>query len=403
MGVFTENHGISEVINAGGTLTTIGSSSVAPEVVQAVSEILPRFVRILDLQSMASGIIRNTLGAEAGCVTACSAAGIAVCAAACMTEEDLAKVEQLPNTTGMRDEIILQHGHDVFFESSVSQMVRLTGATVQLMGTTARVGGYHVEAAINDRTAGAAYIFSCHSPKHGLVPLEQFCEIAHSKKVPVFVDAAAQRDPAALLKQGADLVVVSGHKLIAGPTSGIIAGRKDLVRACLANQLHGVGRAMKTGKELIVGAMAALERWAQLDYREEDGRRRRLLEKIVKALEGIHGVTASIQPRAEVDPVDRARISVDANIIGLSAYEICAQLAGGDPSIQVRGHNAIDEGWFLIDPINLSEETAEIVTAAIRDLVELPADEKANIRSRSPRWPNRADASATALLQGWDQ
>jgi len=398
-----EEHGISEVINAGGTLTTIGSSSVVPEVVQAVSEVLPQFVRILDLQSMASGIIRKTLGAEAGCVASCSAAGIAVCAAACMTGADLAKIELLPDTSGMRDEIILQHGHDVFFESSVSQMIRLTGAAVRLIGTTARVGGYHVEAAISDRTVGAAYVFSAHSPKHGLVPLEQFCEIAHSKGVPVFVDAAAQRDPAALLRQGADLVVVSGHKRMAAPTSGIIAGRKDLVRACLGNQLHGVGRAMKVGKESIVGAMAALERWAQLDHHEEDARRRNILETIVKALGGIHGLTASIQPCAGVDPVERARIGVDQETVGLSAYMICAQLAAGDPPIKVREQNAIDEGWFLIDPINLSDETVELVIAAIQDLVELPEDRKADVRSRSPRWPNRADASAAALLQDWDQ
>jgi L-seryl-tRNA(Ser) seleniumtransferase len=314
-----------------------------------------------------------------------------------MTGVDLAKVEQLPNTSGMREEIILQHGHDVFFESSVAQMIRLTGANVRLIGTTARVGEYHVKAAINDRTAAAAYVFSHHSPKHGLVPLEQFCEIAHSKDVPVFVDAAAQRDPATLLKQGADLIVVSGHKLIAGPTSGIIAGRRELVRACLCNQLHGVGRAMKAGKESIAGAIAALERWAKLDHNAEDVSRRRILETVVKGLEDVKGLTVSIQPHGGVDPVERAKIIVNPETIGLSAYEICVQLAMGDPPIKVRDQNAIDEGWFLVDPINLSEEATKTVVRAIRCLAALPAEEKQEIRSRSPQWPNRADASAAAL------
>jgi D-glucosaminate-6-phosphate ammonia-lyase len=402
MGGFLENHGIREVINAGGTLTSIGASSVAPEVVQVVAEVLPRFMTILDLQNRASEIIKDILGAEAGCVTACSAAGIAVCAAACMTGADLAKVEQLPNTSGMREEIILQHGHDIFFESSVNQLIRLTGANVRLIGTTARVGEYHVMAAISDRTAGAAYVFSYHSPKHGLVPLEQFCEILHSKGVPVFVDAAAQRDPAAILKQGADLVIVSGHKLLAGPTSGIIAGRRELVRACLCNQLHGVGRAMKAGKESIVGAIAALERWAKLDHNAEDVRRRKILEMVVKGLDGVQGMTTSVQPRSGVDPVERAKITVDPDTVGLSAYEICVQLAAGDPPIKVRDQNAIDEGWFLVDPINLSEEAAETVVRAIQRLIELPAEEKQEIRSRSPRWPNRADDSAAALEIEWD-
>ena len=160
---------------------------------------------------------------------------------------------------------------------------------------------------------------------------------------------------------------------------------------------------MKVGKESIVGAVAALEQWAQLDHPKEDARRRRVLEKIVKALGGIPGVTASIQPRVGVDPVERAQIVVDPDIIGLSAYEICVQLAAGDPPIKVREQNAIDEGWLLIDPINLSEESSEIVIAAIQNLVELPADEKSRIRSASPRWPNRADASVDALLQDWDR
>ena len=320
-----------------------------------------------------------------------------------MTGANLAQVEQLPDTAGMKSEIVLQHGHDVFFESSISQMLRLSGAVVRLIGTTARVGKYHLEAAISENTAGAAYVFSAHSPRHGLLPLKQFCEIAHSRGVPVFVDAAAQRDPAAMLKQGADLVVVSGHKSVAGPTSGIIAGRKDLVRACLANQLHGVGRAMKAGKETIVGAITAMERWAHLDHSKEDGRRRELLEKVVKALGGIPGVTVSILPRAGADPVERARVAVDQESVGLSAYEICVQLAAGDPPIKVREQNAIDEGYFLIDPINLSEETVEIVITAIRNLVKLSGDEKSRIRSTSPGWPNRADASEAALLQDWDQ
>ena len=127
-----------------------------------------------------------------------------------------------------------------------------------------------------------------------------------------------------------------------------------------------------------------------------------VLEQIVEALAGVPGVSTSIQPRAGVDPVERAKVVVNSDVVGLSAHEICVQLAGGRPPIVVRGHNAIDEGWFLIDPINLSESSAGVVVRAIRDLVELPDKEKRRIRSETPRWPNRADASASALLQDVD-
>ena len=49
------------------------------------------------------------------------------------------------------------------------------------------------------------------------------------------------------------MALYSAHKFLGGPTAGIVAGRKDLVRAAFL-QNHGIGRGMKVGKEGIVGS-----------------------------------------------------------------------------------------------------------------------------------------------------
>src|SRR5699024_11626066 len=58
----------------------------------------------------------------------------------------------------------------------------------------------------------------------------------------------------------ADIVIISGAKALNGPTSGIIAGKKDLITAVRAHQF-GIGRAMKVGKEAVLGLVRAVEEY----------------------------------------------------------------------------------------------------------------------------------------------
>ena len=92
----------------------------------------------------------------------------------------------------------------------------------------------------------------------------------------MIVDAAAEYDLRGFLEQGADLVIYSGHKFLGGPTSGLIAGRKDLVRSAYLQNI-GIGRGMKVGKEGIVGVMAALEAWRARDHAAVRARQRESL------------------------------------------------------------------------------------------------------------------------------
>ncbi len=223
--------GLRPVINVSGTMTFLGASIVVPEAVAAATAILPEFVEINDLHRKASAAIARATGAQAGFVTASCSAGITLAIAAAMTGGDLARIEQLPDTTGMKHEVPLQTGHMVSYGAPVEQAVRLAGARVIAVGGATDARGYQLEAKLNDRSAAALYVVSHHVVAYGQIPLAEFAAICSKRGVPVIVDAASEYDLKGFLAAGADLVVYSAHKFLGGPTAGIVAGRKDLVRA----------------------------------------------------------------------------------------------------------------------------------------------------------------------------
>jgi uncharacterized pyridoxal phosphate-dependent enzyme len=292
---FLEKHAVRRVINAIGTPTIVGANIAAPEVVAAVAEALAANMEIDELQRAACRVIAQWTGAEAGCVTSSASSGLAITAAACMTGTDLARIVGLPDTDGLRNEVVLQHGHDINFGGRISQMVGLSGARVVSIGTANHCDEFHLRGAITERTAAVLYVVNGDvSPEGHYIPLARAVEIAAGRSVPVIVDAAAEPDVRVFLKAGAPLVIASGHKAMGAPTSGMICGTKDLVRACYL-QNWGIGRAMKVGKEGIAGLMAAIERYyggPAPDYHEVVEVLRRSLP--VRALDKPHKIAVDL-------------------------------------------------------------------------------------------------------------
>lgn len=391
---------VRRVINVSGTMTSLGASSVSAEVIAAVADVLPRFVDMVELQRDACRVIRRVIGSEAGFITACSASGLAISVAACMTGADMARVEQLPDTSGMKNEVLLQRGHCAWFGASIPQMVRLAGARIAEVGDVTRAGAYQLEAAITDRTAAALYVVSHHTVQYGMIDLASFSRVAHARGIPVIVDAASEANMKVFFERGADLVCYSGHKFLAAPTSGIVAGRADLIEACLFHQYHGIGRAMKVGKESIVGATVALERWASLDHEALLKRQARILETFSEGLSGVPGLMSSLEPDPCESPTTRLRVAVDPNVVGLDAFGIAHELKRGNPAIFVRENETADGGYFFLDPTVSTIEEARLVAPAIRRVVELSAEDKARIQSECAGHRNEADALVESLL-GW--
>lgn len=364
----TPNNRFTDLINVSGTMTAIGGSVCADDVTAATAAMMGRFVDMHELQAEASRVIVDLTGAEAGCMTASASAAITLSIAGAMTGIDPVAVEGLPKRPPQRCEVPTQMGHLCGYGAPVSQAVELAGATLRIVGQSTHCMDYQLEGALNDRTAAALYVASHHVVDYGQIPLKRFTEICHAAGVPVIVDAASEYDLQWFLKQGADIVIYSGHKFLSGPTSGIIAGRRELVRAAYIQNL-GIGRGMKIGKESIAGSIAALESWKTRDH---DSIRRAEAEALnlwKLALKGIDGVTTRIVADPTDNPLDRLQVEIDATKTGWTAAQAAAELSVQTPKIVVRNHE-VEHGFFQMDPCNLLPGQAAHVARMITDVLK---------------------------------
>jgi L-seryl-tRNA(Ser) seleniumtransferase len=387
-----ERLGLRPIINVSGTMTTLGASIIVPEAISAMAEIASQWVEMDDLQRAASAVIARLTGGEAGFITACCASGITMAIAGAMTGTNLLAIERLPDDTeGLKSEVVIQLGHIVNYGAPIDQSIRVAGAKVIPAGTVSVTQDYHVREAINERTAAALYVVAHHTVQYGMLSLEEFCEICHAKGLPVIVDAASEYDLRSFLARGADIVVYSGHKFLSGPTSGIVTGRKDLVRTAYL-QNRGVARAMKVGKESIAGTMAALEAWEKRDHAGIRQREEAALHLWKDTLQGIAGIGAEIIPDPTNNPLDRLQVFVHPES-RFTAAGLTAALAAGSPPIIVRNHE-IERGHFFLDPCNLHPGEAEIVAERLRAALtakDRPADAMKVARKDSSgalRWPD---------------
>ncbi len=356
-------YGLTRVINASGTMTSLGASLVVPEAVAAGAEIQNHFVRIDELQAKASAVIARLTGAEAGCVTACSGGAMTVAAAACMTGSDLARIERLPDTEGLKDQVVMQAGHMINYGAPVDQAVRVAGAEVVPVGTAAGAEPFHLHDRLSEHTAAALYVVSHHTVGEGEIALPDFVTACHGKGVPVIVDMASEYDLTGPIALGADLVIYSSHKFLGGPTGGLIAGRKELVRACYL-QNRGPGRLMKVGKEGILGALAALEAWERRDHAAVRAREGAVVEHWMEILADLDGIALAVVPDWTGNPIDRVQVTVDPEAARITAWELADLLAAGEPAVVVRD-DLVEQGHFFLDPCNLKPGEEKVVSERI--------------------------------------
>ncbi|MBY3029680.1 aminotransferase class V-fold PLP-dependent enzyme [Rhizobium leguminosarum] len=389
--------GLRPVINVSGTMTSLGASIVVPEAISAMASILPHFVEINDLQRKASGVIGRLTGGEAGFVTASCSAGISLAVAGAITGNNLLAIERLPDVVPEKNEVLVQMGHVVSYGAPVDQAIRLAGGKVVLVGQATSTHRFHMENAITDKTAAAVYVVSHHVVDYGLLNLKEFVEIAHAKGVPVIVDAASEYDLRIFLEQGADIALYSGHKFLGGPTSGIVAGRKELVRHAFLQNM-GIGRGMKVGKESIFGVMAALEAWENRDHAGIRERETGYLNLWKRTLDGRPGLTALIEPDPTHNPLERLRLIIDPEQAHITAWDLADALAKGSPPIIVRDHE-VEHRYFYLDPCNLhpGEETVvaerlaqELDKArASNEIIATPIENRSRHRfDGALRWPD---------------
>jgi L-seryl-tRNA(Ser) seleniumtransferase len=359
--------GAKPVINLTGTLTTFGGISARPEAIEAAAAIMGHGVDIAALQARASQVVAQVTGTEAGFISACSAAGICMAIAGAMTGDRMAAIERLPDTAGMKNEVVIQVGHLVNYGHPVEQDIRLTGARVVPIGAVNSATQAELEGAIGSNTAAALFVVSHHCAPDGQLPFADFARICHAHGVPVIVDLAAEYDITGYLKAGADITIHSAHKFLGGATAGIVAGRKLLVRAAFL-QNYGIGRPMKVGKEGIAAAIVALQAFAAGDRVAEREALRGPLRHWQKAIANIAGVRGDLDPDPTGNPFDRLRITVLPDA-GFAAVDLIHALETGTPSIGVRTHQ-VDHDSFVMDARSLGEGELDVVTERLLTAID---------------------------------
>ncbi len=318
--------GVTPIINARGTWTYISASLELPEVKAAKQEAAQHFVDIWELQRGVGKRLAELSGAEDGLVTAGAAAAMATATAACIAGTDPAKIWKLPDSDGMKNEVVMFGGR-ISFDNAI----RGAGGKLVLA-----YGHDELKAALNEKTA---MVYTTARGEN----LEKAIPITKAARVPILVDWAAGIPPIENLglpwKMGADLYTFSGGKGLCGPQcSGLLLGRKDLIEAALAQSCPWEGavcRPMKVGKEEIMGCLAAVEAWKKYDLADLDKQWNQRVQRIAKLVETVPGVTTDIQTPAAGNRYPTLTVKWDEAAFKLTIADCAKKLRDGSPRIEV--------------------------------------------------------------------
>ncbi len=328
--------GAVPVINAMGNLTMLGGSSPSATV-RAAMEQAGRFYVDMDQLLEGSGrVVADLLGCEAALVTPGCAAALLLGTAACVAGDDPERMSRLPDTTGMKGEVVIQAPQHYKYE----RVVRMAGVRLVAAGSADSCTGADLEASLNRQTAAVLYPV-LGGFQDGFLPLAQVLDIAHAAGVPVIADAAYQVSPLDVFRQtascGADLVGFGAKYFGAPNSSGLLCGRHDLIDAARAHtfaaferrELPGYGRPLKIDRQEVVGVVTALREWldpASQDERDEAASRRgRLLRNLLRDLAG-----AELIP-LEGDRVTGLRLRLTGG--GMDGPALADRLRREDPAI----------------------------------------------------------------------
>lgn len=365
-----QEYDLDKIINARGVFTPLGVSRSPKEVANVVSYALQHYFDMKELQELANSALCRISGQQAGALTHCAAAGVTLSVAASMCGQDDKKVDQLPDTTGMPDQIVIQAGHLVNYGQPVSQAIRLAGADVIVAGSKNFCEPEQLtEALSGDRVAGLVYVDSrlCHGQ---MVGLNKAVELAHSLDKPVIVDAAAQDlrlDE--VVQADADLYIFSAQKYLAGPTAGIVIGNRYLIDALRAQET-GIGRTMKPSKEAIIGTLAALNCREKTDMDSWARKKQEITEKFSDSLAQIEGISSEVVEDPTGGPFSRVHCKFDEDRLGLSTSEIVDCLKSGRPPIYVF-ENLVKNKILVFEVLDLNNDELSTILSRLREAVKM--------------------------------
>lgn len=371
--------GATPVINAIGSVTMLGGSTPAPEVRAAMDAADAAYIPLMDLQERAGKAIADMVDVPAAYITSGAGSALTLATAALMAGDDDDKIQQLPDTAGMKNEILIQRRQRYMQHYWYDRCLELAGAKLVDFGSDERTTRQDLEDAIGANTAGVHYYAVEQSPDPDALSLEDTIEIAHARGVPVTVDAAGQIYPlenfGKYVRMGADFQCIAAKYMGAPQSVGLALGTEDMIHklglqafaSYEGRRVRGVGRPQKIDRQEMIGAVAATRRWMTMNHEERLAETERRTMVIVNALQGLRGVSAVMLENIIGHQPFGLDVRVDADVAGLTAAELVERLKAGDPPIWTRVRDW--EDCITIHTFGMNAGEEHVVAERIREAV----------------------------------
>ncbi|KGA97107.1 L-seryl-tRNA selenium transferase [Alkalihalobacillus alcalophilus ATCC 27647 = CGMCC 1.3604] len=356
-------YGLKRVINASGRMSILGVSAPTDTVMEAMKQGGQKYAEMSELNKKSGAYTAELIGAEAALIVNSASSGIALSVAALVTKGNKRKSEKLHQEKNEQNEVILFKGHNVHYGAPVETMIALGGGKMIEVGYANEGKKEHIVEAVTENTVAIMYVQSHHAVQKNMLSVLEVAEIAKELQLPLIVDAAAEEDLHKYVRC-ADIAIFSGSKAIEGPTSGIVAGKKEFI-AWVQVQMSGIGRSMKVGKESIFGLLQALS-----EYKNKTDRSHEEKESLqpLLALNQITGVSVSIVQDEAGRAIYRARLKVNPKESEFTALEVIDQLKNGEVAIYTRDYGA-KQGFFDLDPRSFQDDDVPVLVERLSEIL----------------------------------
>ena len=336
--------GAVPVINATGSVTMLGGSTPLPEVKEAMDRADGAYVPLMELQEKAGAFIATMVNVPAAYITSGAGSALMLATAAAMAGDDDDKIQQLPDTSGMKNEILIQTRQRYWYD----RCLELAGARLVMFGTEERTTETDLENAIGPNTAAVHYYAVEQSHDPDALSLEQTIAIAHAHGVLVTVDAAGQIYPlenfGKYVRMGADFQCIAAKYMGAPQSTGLALGSPEMIRkiglqafaSYEGRRVRGVGRPQKVDRQEMIGAVAAVRHWMTMNHEDRLGDAEQRSRNISDALSGIPGLRIELIDNVIGHQPYGLNVWVDPAIAGMTIYDLRDRLKEGDPPIWTR-------------------------------------------------------------------
>ena len=370
-GAIYKELGAQPVINATGSVTLLGGSTPVAEVKEAMDRADSAFIPLIELEKAAGDEIARLAGVPAAYITSGAGSALTLATAAFMAGGDDELIQQLPDTTGLKDEIVLQHREQYWYD----RCLQLAGAKLVYAGDENGTNEDDIRAAITDKTCAVHVPVVEQAPKDpNVVPLDKVIEIAKDAGVYASVDAAGQIFPlenfGKYVRMGADFQCIAAKYMGAPHSTGLAMGTEEIIDAISrhsfvgyeSRRIRGVGRPHKVDRQEIMGCVAAVQRWFRLDHESRLAAAEQESLEIIKPLRDIPGVNVSLIDNIIAHQPFGVTIGVDEDVVGFNNEDLVVKLKDMDPPVWTR---TMDNAPLTIHVFGLNPGEARIVGESI--------------------------------------